>query len=472
MEIGHEMKHILFYIIAITFPFSVYAQLPLLEIEGKPKLADEKFEEHRDANGRLCSAFKIVSDMEGFGYDSYNGIVGEVIDKPGEDLVYVSADERVIMIFHSGYEPLKIILYDAGISLKENQMWQIKIKGGLSDILPVSFVTEPDSVNLEIDGRALGIVTTLQLTSGKHIVTLMKERYKTVKDTIVVDKDHVLFKFQLVFDNEMVLIPSGTFEMGDVFGESDSDEKLVHTVTVNSFYLSKYEITFSEFDAFCEATGRKKPSDNDWGRGLRPAIYISWYDVVEFCNWRSEQEGLRPCYKINKTWKDPDNTSRLDNLKWLVECDFSANGYRLPTEAEWEYAAREGGCKVRFGNGKGIADPNEINFDGNKSYKQSYSVVGVYRGKTVPVGSFSPNRLGLYDMSGNVEEWCWDWYDGNYYQNSPKVNPRGPSTGSNRVLRGGSWNDSPLFCQLMLRIWTDPDNRYFNHYGFRCAQSK
>ncbi|HDQ45386.1 MAG TPA: hypothetical protein ENN17_07825, partial [bacterium] len=214
----------------------------------------------------------------------------------------------------------------------------------------------------------------------------------------------------------MALIEGGTFQMGDTFGEGHSDEKPVHSVTVRSFYLAQTEVTFDEYDAFCTATKRKKPSDSGWGRGRRPVIHVTWFDAVEFCNWKSRQEGLTPCYQRSG-----------DNVAW----DRNANGYRLPTEAEWEYAAREGGRKVRFGNGKDIADPAEINFNGSAQYKKSFSVAGVYRRKTMPVGSFSPNRLGLYDMSGNVWEWCWDWYGS--YGGGAQSDPAGPSSGRCRV---------------------------------------
>lgn len=280
---------------------------------------------------------------------------------------------------------------------------------------------------------------------------------------------------------DMVQIAGGTFDMGDVMGDNEyNNEKPVHKVKLSSFYLGRYAVTFEEYDVFCEATNREKPKDAGWGRGRRPVIYVDWYDAVEYCNWLSGIWGLEKMYKIDKDRKDPNNKSNSDDKKWLVTINEDANGYRLPTEAEWEYAARavfspsgrgQGGGKVRFGNGKDIADPGEINFDGSESYKKPYSVVGEYRRKTVPVGSLnSPNALGLHDMSGNVYEWCWDWFAGDYYQSSPEDNPRGPGQGSYRVDRGGHWYSGPPYCRAAYRGSWPPAYR-LNRVGFRLARS-
>jgi len=268
------------------------------------------------------------------------------------------------------------------------------------------------------------------------------------------------------------LVQGGTFQMGDSFGdkEAGNDEKPLHSVTVGSFYMSKTELTFDEFDAFCASTGRDKPSDQGWGRGRRPAINVDWYDAVEYCNWRSQKEGLTPAYTINKNAQDPDNSNSSDTKKWTVACQWAANGYRLPTEAEWEYAAREGGKKIRFGNGKDTADPSEINFDASKDYKKSYSVVATYRQKTVPVDELSANALGLRHMSGNVYEWCWDWYDSGYYaQSGGASDPKGQSKGQFRVVRGGCWDYSPEYCRSAYRYVRFPNNRDF-WCGFRVVR--
>jgi formylglycine-generating enzyme required for sulfatase activity len=256
----------------------------------------------------------------------------------------------------------------------------------------------------------------------------------------------------------MVRVPGGTFEMGDVMGDNEFDrEKPVHTVTLSPYEIGRYEVTFAQYDVFCEATGRDKPDDEGWGRGNRPVIYVSWYDAVAYCNWLSEQQGYEPVYELDG--------------REVANVDWEANGYRLPTEAEWEYAARGGGKKVRFGNGKDTARASEINFDASENYKKPYSEVGKYRGQTVPVGSLnSPNGLGLHNMSGNVYEWCWDWYSGDYYASSPERNPRGPDSGSNRVVRGGSWNVNPQICRAANRNGGNPSIRG-NYLGFRVARS-
>ena len=232
----------------------------------------------------------------------------------------------------------------------------------------------------------------------------------------------------------MVLVQGGTFQMGDVLGDKEYDDETVHIITLSNFLLAKNELTFDEFDAFCKATGRELPSDSGWGRGKRPVINVDWYDAIEYCNWRSTQEGLQAVYSINKNTKDPNNinSNTSDIKKWQVTISRSVNGYRLPTEAEWEYAARAGGKKVRFGNGKDIANPQEINFDASLSYKKPYSIAGEYRQKTLPVGSFSPNTLELFDMSGNVREWCGDWYG--TYPSSASDDPQGATGGSSRVI--------------------------------------
>lgn len=213
---------------------------------------------------------------------------------------------------------------------------------------------------------------------------------------------------------DMVLVKAGSFQMGCAEGEAG--EYPVHKVTITKdFWMGKYEVTFDEYDAFCTAAGKEKPEDNGWGRGKRPVIMVTWNDAVDYCNWRSIKEGYDPCYS---------------GKRYDVTCDFSKNGYRLPTEAEWEYAAR-GGNKNKNYIYAGSNNPDEVAWLESNSGK-----------KTQPVGLKKPNEPGLYDMSGNAAEWCWDWYFEQYYPISPKIDPTGPETDywdrGDRVVRGHS----------------------------------
>ncbi|MDX1941750.1 MAG: SUMF1/EgtB/PvdO family nonheme iron enzyme [Saprospiraceae bacterium] len=274
---------------------------------------------------------------------------------------------------------------------------------------------------------------------------------------------------QPIIPDDFVFVKGGTYQMGDQFGEGGDNEKTVHSVTVSDFYMGMYELTFEEYDAFCSVTGREKPSDSGWGRGKRPIINVSWYDAIEYCNWRSRQEGLQEAYTIDKSRKDANNTSSYDDVRWTVTCNWAANGYRLPTEAEWEYAVRGSGKKVRFGNGQDIARASQINFNASADYKKDYSESGTYRGKTVEVGSLnSSNALGLHDLSGNVWEWCWDWY-APYSPDGGLSDPRGALSGSYRVGRGGPWNYGPADCRAANRSKIRPLSRDFN-LGFRLVR--
>lgn len=218
-----------------------------------------------------------------------------------------------------------------------------------------------------------------------------------------------------------VLIEAGSFSMGTSDGLPA--ERPVHEITISrSFYMSKYEVTQKQWR---EVMGTNpvwfKKGDN------LPVVLVSWYDAVEYCNKLSEREGLKLCY-----------SGSTDN----IQCDFSANGYRLPTEAEWEYAAR-GGKKSRGYKYAGGDSAESIGwYSGNSG------------GKMHEVGTKQPNELGLYDMSGNVSEWCWDWYDYYYYASSPSTDPRGPLDGSGRVFRSTSWQDNEIDLRVARRNYS------------------
>jgi sulfatase modifying factor 1 len=301
--------------------------------------------------------------------------------------------------------------------------------------------------------------------------------------------------------NDMVAIPGGSFVMGDSFNEGSSGERPVHNVTLDPFYMSKYEIKNGQYSEFLQSTQPKVVDGVVYGRLDRsnsypyfdtlissslsqinlipkvppfrlndtysvrlkgrsdmstdPVVMVSWYGAVAYCNWRSQQEGKQACYDLS-TWT----------------CDFTKNGYRLPTEAEWEYAARGGLSGKRFPWGDTITH-SQANYYSSSSYSYDISPTSGYHPTwsidgvmpyTSQVGSFSANGYGLYDMVGNVWEWCNDWYGG--YSSEAQTNPTGPGTGTYRVDRGGGWYNFEFSCRVMYRSNYTPTDRV-NGVGFR-----
>jgi acetoin utilization deacetylase AcuC-like enzyme/formylglycine-generating enzyme required for sulfatase activity len=235
---------------------------------------------------------------------------------------------------------------------------------------------------------------------------------------------------------EMVVIPGGAFDMGNATGSPD--ETPVHKVSISPFWMDRCEVVQEEFRKY------QLPDPSHFKGPGQPLEQINWTDAALYCNERSRAEGLEPCYD-ERTW----------------QCDFDADGYRLPTEAEWEYACRAGSrTEYNFGNRPGRLKDYAW-YAGNSSKR------------THPVGQKKPNAWGLYDMHGNVAEWCNDRYSDSYYQQSPGADPTGPAEGQERVLRGGAWSSSTRSCRSAYRD-SDPSINdtclASDAIGFRCVR--
>jgi sulfatase modifying factor 1 len=284
----------------------------------------------------------------------------------------------------------------------------------------------------------------------------------------------------------MALIPAGSFTMGNCMNSSEglSNELPLHTVYVSAFYMDKYDVTKAQWDSVYQwATNRPvevRYSFDYAGSGkasTHPVQTINWYDCVKWCNARSEKEGLNFCYYTSAAQTTVYRSGQVNLTNACV--NWVANGYRLPTEAEWEKAARGGLSGHRFPWGD-IISQSLANYTGNTGYaydlgpngfNTNYTSGGSFY--TSPVGSFAPNGYGLYDMAGNVWQWCWDWYDGSWYSNvgATQADTRGPGGALFfRGLRGGAWSYAAYDARCARR--NDLNNSLYPFYlfGFRCVR--
>ncbi|MED4954465.1 formylglycine-generating enzyme family protein [Paenibacillus macerans] len=255
-------------------------------------------------------------------------------------------------------------------------------------------------------------------------------------------------------NNSLVFVKGGAFKntKSNYYGKD---------VILSDFYIGKYEVTQKEWVEVMGSNPSQFIGDN------MPVEMVSWYDAVEYCNKRSIKEGLVPYYNIDKNKKDPNNQSDYDNIKWTVTINAGANGYRLPTEAEWEYAAGGGQISKSYTySGSNNADEAAWNWrnagDQYLSGDWNWPIIENNNSKTKAVGGKKPNELGLYDMSGNVREWCWDWYGDDLDYSSG---------GSYRVVKGGGWVGDIHSIELSFRGKFEA-NGFGADQGFRVSRGE
>jgi formylglycine-generating enzyme required for sulfatase activity len=293
-----------------------------------------------------------------------------------------------------------------------------------------------------------------QVPAGEYSLEFFSRFYGMRRDIELIAKATLSLTFSLSeakpYAHDMVYIPAGKFFMGTQFINRSDHERPRHEVSLPPFLFGSTEVTQTLWQEVIGSnpsvrTARQQPVTN-----------VSWYQVLEFCNALSLRESLTPCYKINKTFPDANNSSDLDSLRYSVSCNWNATGYRLPTEAEWEYAARcaDSTNRMQFSGGYRI---NDVGWYDQNSGK-----------KAQEVAQLKANAFELFDMSGNVFEWCWDWW-GTYGKES-EDHPKGAKSGTYRVIRGGSWYSEADQCTTTSRAGNSP-HASAKDLGFRLVRN-
>ena len=340
------------------------------------------------------------------------------------------------------------------------------LKGSMNSLFSGTLLANPNGGNIIEEAELMSLNAVLDVLNtaiAQQKAETLNEAIKRLSLSLMVN-GYAMAKSDVVAAEppDMALIPAGAFMMGNSVPEDpDITDAPPVSVYVSAFYMAKYEVTkalWDEVRTWGLANGYTDLTQGDGKAADHPVQSISWYDMVKWCNARSEKEGLTPCYTLSSvTYQTGDSDA--------VTCNWSASGYRLPTEAEWEKAARGGVSGQRFPWGDTITH-SQANYSSDASYSYDVSSTRGFHPTyaidnepfTSPVGSFAANGYGLYDMVGNIGEWCWDWYSESYYATREALilgtgDPRGPASGGGRIRRGGNWQDPVFFC---------PDARRYN----------
>jgi len=396
---------------------------------------EHKFDTVLNGNNNSFETIELVPNFGTFQVDSYQENATVTITDWGCSVMSsgitpfeqkVPKGRYLITVSKNGYESLRIPkAITSGLTVVIG-----KQKASLRKLMgEVTFFSTPyiDGAELFIDGKKIGSIPTIKtITVGNKVVEVISDKMKGRITINVEDRKELTTNIKLEdIPHEMVMLKGGFYEMGDFKNLGEDDEKPLHKVYLVPFAIDKYEVTTLDY-----ATVTMKNQSFFYTCPDCPVENVTWFEADDYCK------------KVGK---------------------------RLPTEAEWEYAARGAEGDAIMAIGDETMGAEDANFNASSRYKEHYSQSGKFRKKTVPVGSFKPNSLGLYDMSGNVWEWVSDWYDPKYYSNSPIYNAKGASGGLLKVIRGGSWYNSPATLRTTNRNALNPIARN-SRTGFRCAK--
>lgn len=377
-----------------------------------------------------------------FGFNRQSRAVDNLLILAKEDVLGLKYDSAMVKILEAGKK--RVQQRNVGKALMEVAFYYNEV-GDYAQSLDLS----KSVVGFLRNRQAKDLINQAEADTRRAQI-LLREAFQ------LMDTDSFLIKR---YFPEMIAVQGGIFMLGCLKNDCDTNETTV--ATLSDYRIAKTETTVWQYNIFAKQTGRdiSKPDDWDW-LGDTPVIYVSWFDVIAYSNWLSARFDYEKVYDLGTIPVDPNDMYQDTSIVWREATKWENKGFRLPTEAEWEYAAR-GGIRQDTFIFSGGNTLDSVGWHGSNSAEQHRT------NRTNKVAAKAANSLGVFDMSGNVWEWCWDWYSA--YQQGTVNNPVGLENGEYRVLRGGSWYYFDYYCRVSFRYRLNPNNR-FNNYGFRVSQ--